>query len=77
MTNYRYVKSAVVDRYDILETKTGHIVKSDLSQSEAKEMTRKLNFGSGFDGWTPEFFLSKLVFSVEEESLEKSAVIKA
>ncbi len=77
MTNYRYVKSSVVDRYDILETKTGHIVKSDLSQNEAKEMTRKFNFGSGFDGWTPQFFLSKLVLSVEEESLEKSTVLKA
>ena len=77
MTNYRYVKSAVVNRYDILEVKTGHTIKSDLSQSDAKEMTRKFNFGSGFDGWTPQFFLSKLVLSVEEESLEKSTVLKA
>lgn len=77
MTNYRYVKSVVANRYDILETKTGHIIKSDLSQNEAKEITRKFNFGSGFDGWTPQFFLSKLVLSVEEESLEKSTVLKS
>lgn len=77
MTNYRYIKSAIVNRYDILEVKTGHIIKFDLSQEDAKEMTRKFNFGSGFDGWTPQFFLSKLVLSIEEESLEQSAVFKA
>lgn len=60
MTNYRYVKSAIVDRHDILEVKTGHIIKSGLTQAVAKETTRKLNFGTGFDGWTPEFFLKQI-----------------
>jgi hypothetical protein len=60
MTNYRYVKSAIVDRHDILETKTGCIVRTGLTQAVAKETTRKLNFGMGFDGWTPEFFLKTI-----------------
>lgn len=77
MTNYRYVKSDIVDRHDVLEIKTGHIIKSGLTHSAAKEITRKLNFGTGFDGWTPQFFLSKLELSVEKEGLEETAVLKA
>lgn len=65
MTNYRYVKSATVDRHDVLEIKTGHIIKSGLTHATAKEMTRKLNFGTGFDGWTPEFFLKQIPQSAE------------
>jgi hypothetical protein len=60
MTNYRYVKSAIINRHDILESKTGYIVKENLSHDEAKELARKLNFGMGFDGWTPEFILKQI-----------------
>jgi len=65
MTNYRYVKSAIVDRHDILEVKTGNIIKTGLTQAVAKETTRKLNFGMGFDGWTPEFFLKQIPMPTE------------
>ena len=65
MTNYRYVKSAIVDRHDILEVKTGNIIKTGLTQAAAKETTRKLNFGMGFDGWTPEFFLKQIPMPTE------------
>jgi hypothetical protein len=44
---------------DILETKTNQIVKEGLGMRQAKEMVRHLNFGGGFDGWTPAFFLTK------------------
>jgi hypothetical protein len=44
---------------DILETKTNQIVKERLGMKQAKEMIRHLNFGGGFDGWTPTFFLTK------------------
>ena len=44
---------------DILETKTNQIVKEGLGMRQAKEMVRHLNFGGGFDGWTPAFFLAK------------------
>ena len=65
MTNYRYVKSAIVNRHDILEVKTGNIIKTGLTQVAAKETTRKLNFGMGFDGWTPEFFLKQIPMPTE------------
>lgn len=42
---------------DILETKTNQIVKRGLGMRKVKEMVRHLNFGGGFDGWTPAFFL--------------------
>ena len=43
---------------DILETKTDQIVKRGLSIRKAKEVVRHLNFGGGFDGFTPAFFLA-------------------
>ena len=44
---------------DILETKTDQIVKRGLPMHRAKEMVRHLNFGGGFDGFTPAFFLAE------------------
>ena len=44
---------------DILETKTDQVVKRNLSIRKAKEMVRHLNFGGGFDGFTPAFFLDE------------------
>lgn len=43
---------------DILETKTDQIVLKGLGMRKAKEMVRHLNFGGGFDGSTPAFFLA-------------------
>ena len=43
---------------DILETKTDQIVKRGLGIRKAKELVRHLNFGGGFDGSTPAFFLA-------------------
>ena len=44
---------------DIVETKTDQIVVKDMRMSKAKEMVRHLNFGGGFDGSTPAFFLAE------------------
>ena len=52
---------------DILETKTDQIVKEGLSLKQAKEMVRHLNFGGGFDGHTPEFFLQNTKISYSKE----------
>jgi hypothetical protein len=43
---------------DILEVNTDQIVMKSLPQRKAKEMVRHLNFGGGFDGFTPAFFLN-------------------
>ena len=50
---------------DILETKTNQIVKSGIRMSKAKEMVRHLNFGGGFDGQTPAFFLAECKKTLE------------
>lgn len=52
--------------YDVVETQTGNVVASDLQQSQAKATCRRLNFGGGFDGWTPAFFLQKTKISNDE-----------
>lgn len=51
---------------DVLEATTGHIIESGLPRREAMDMCRTLNFGGGFNGWTPAFFLQKTNFSYSE-----------
>lgn len=45
---------------DVVETKTNQIIASGIAMPEAKAMARHLNFGGGFDGETPAFFLKKI-----------------
>ena len=57
---------------DVVEINTGQTIKTTVPVPEARELCRNLNFGKGFDGNTPAFFLEKcngLVF--EEESFYK------
>ncbi len=35
-------------------------IKNLSSREDAKQMMRKLNGGSGFNGWTPNFFLTEV-----------------
>jgi hypothetical protein len=51
--------------YRVLETETGYCImekESDVqielnkSEKEVRDLCRKLNLGSGFNGWTPPFF---------------------
>ena len=44
---------------DVVETKTDQVIASSIPMPEAKEMVRHLNFGGGFNGNTPSFFLQK------------------
>ena len=50
------------NKFKVVEVVEGEIrdIQIDLSETDAKSMSRNLNFGGGFDGWTPNFFLSKL-----------------
>lgn len=67
MVNYKIVNernSSLTNNHlerggDILETKTDQIVIKNIRMSKAKEMVRHLNFGGGFDGHTPAFFLAE------------------
>ena len=55
---------------DIVETKTDQIVIKSVCMAKAKEMVRHLNFGGGFDGSTPAFFLAE-----REKTLELTNVL--
>jgi len=57
MVNYKIVNEN--DTKSVVETKTGQAIKSGLNETEAKTLCRHLNFGGGFDGSTPSFFLAK------------------
>lgn len=46
-------------RADVIEVNTGQSIKSGLTVDKARELCRHLNFGGGFDGFTPAFFLQK------------------
>jgi len=67
MVNYKIVNEhtiSVTNNYverggDILEIKTDQIIKRNLGFNKAKELVRHLNFGGGFDGSTPAFFLAE------------------
>jgi len=68
MVNYKMVNERYINQYtgfveaggDILETKTNQIIKIGIDLKKAKEIIRHLNFGGGFDGETPTFFLSDI-----------------
>lgn len=45
--------------YDILEKDTDTVVMLSTVESRARDLCRKMNLGSGFNGWTPEFFNAK------------------
>ena len=53
--------------YEVLETTTNLIIKTDMTQSQAKALCRQLNFGGGFDGFTPAFFVEKVDFMALSE----------
>jgi len=55
--------------YEVVELGTHQIIRSNLTQGEAKATCRHLNFGGGFDGWTPTFFLQNTEFSIQESEL--------
>lgn len=74
MVNYKIVNTSKIVNVgggfgeigaDIIETKTDQIVIKTACMSKAKEIVRHLNFGGGFDGFTPAFFLAQ-----REKSLE-------
>lgn len=42
--------------FDIIEKDTGVKIALKTDETIAKNICRKLNLGSGFNGWTPTFF---------------------
>lgn len=53
------------DKFKVVEVNDGEvrdIIDGD-DETKIRNIQRHLNFGGGFDGWTPEFFLNRLVVS--------------
>lgn len=45
--------------YDIYEKGSDVLIELSFEEKKAKDLCRKLNLGSGFNGWTPQFFATK------------------
>lgn len=45
--------------YNIHEKKSDIIIQLETTEQFAKDLCRKLNLGSGFNGWTPAFIAEK------------------
>jgi diaminopimelate decarboxylase len=58
--NYK-VKANESKTFDVVETATTQVIKSFTDQKDAKLLLRHLNFGGGFDGWTPSFMLKNVM----------------
>jgi len=46
--------------HQVLETSTEQIIKTFDNKDSCRKFMRRLNLGSGFDGFTPSFFLKKI-----------------
>jgi hypothetical protein len=60
--NY-FVSTNAKNMFDVIESKqdTGEecVIATFASREDARAQSRILNLGGGFDGWTPNFFLTK------------------
>lgn len=45
--------------FDIYEKNSDVLIELKSEEKRAKDLCRKLNLGSGFNGWTPLFFAVK------------------
>ena len=57
--NYKIIKQNEFVS-SIFETRTDQYVAMSMPANEAKDLCRSLNFGGGFDGWTPSFFNERI-----------------
>ena len=53
--------------YNIYEKGSNVLIELSFEEKKARDLCRKLNLGSGFNGWTPMFFAVK--HEVQEELL--------
>ena len=52
--------------YNIVEKDTEIVIELERPESEARSMCRKMNLGSGFNGWTPTFFTARMNMKTED-----------
>lgn len=46
--------------YDLLEKESDTMIELHKDEEEIRSICRKLNLGSGFNGWTPNFVAARL-----------------
>lgn len=51
-----YVVKQVEKTYKIFDTKHQKFIEKSFPKKEADQVARKLNLGSGFGDWIPDFF---------------------
>ena len=56
--DYKVIKNN--GQYDIVETKTEHVINTFKTETEARVVSRMYNLGGGFAGWTQKFILNKV-----------------
>ncbi len=59
MSKYKIAKNKTEDAYEIIEIDNDFIVTVKMNYEDAKEIYELLKKGSGFDGFSPEFFCLK------------------
>lgn len=59
--NYKIIESD--KKYSVLEKQTDQVIALFDSKEEARKVLRHLNFGGGFDGFTPSFMKKKYFYN--------------
>lgn len=62
--SYKVVKNN--ESFDIYEKDSDVLIDLDTTEENARNLCRKMNLGSGFNGWTPPFFAVKYNAVYEE-----------
>ena len=52
--------------YNIVEKDTDVVIVLERSESDARALCRKMNLGSGSNGWTPPFFTTRMNIVTKE-----------
>jgi hypothetical protein len=60
--SYTTIRSSE-DTFDVLEKDTDIVIELKRDEKSIREICRKLNLGSGFEGFTPPFFAEKFEFT--------------
>jgi hypothetical protein len=62
--SYKVVKGQ--EGYNIYEKQSDTTIVLGKSENDIRDICRKLNLGSGFNGWTPSFIAEKHIVKYEE-----------
>jgi len=62
MMGYKVIEVKDKKQFNVVEKRSQfqeeYVIKTYSDKEDARKMSRSLNLGNGFDGWTPSFFLN-------------------